>query len=113
MGKGFYNTINADGQQLLRFEETAKQQRDRVLEIFQLNAHRSLTTREAHLIYITKYDGFRSDSMQTPHDSIKRAITDLTDDLALTKNTKDQMVAGPYGKPVYTWRITPKIEQAQ
>jgi hypothetical protein len=33
----FYNTINANGQQLINFEETAKLQEERVLEIFKLN----------------------------------------------------------------------------
>ncbi|MBA2648212.1 MAG: hypothetical protein H0U75_01215 [Legionella sp.] len=101
----FFNTISAEGQQLISFDNTAHQQRERVLDIFQLNAHRSMTTREAHLIYISKYDGFRSDSMPTPHDSIKRAITNLTTAFELTKNSKEEMVSGLYGKPVFTWRI--------
>lgn len=105
MGKGFYNTVHAEGQLLLNYEATAKLQRERVLEIFQLNAHRSMSTREAHLIYVTKYDGLRKDVMQTPHDSVKRAISDLTDELELVKGSKDARVMGPYGKLIYTWSI--------
>lgn len=106
MSKNYYNTNKTEEPQLSKSDAIAKQQKQRVWEIFKLNGARKLSTRDAHNIYLTKYEGFNKSTIQTPHDSIKRAISDLTDIGLLIKNGKEDMVDGPYpGKRIHTWKL--------
>lgn len=89
-------------------DKSAKQQEERVLEIFRLNSYRSMHAREVHAIYILRHDYHLPAETKTPSDSIKRAITNLTRKKKLIKNPKQEQVVGPYGVMVFTWKINTK-----
>jgi hypothetical protein len=98
--------------ELVEHEATAQKQEERVIEIFRLNKFRSLNTREVHAIYMVIHDQLLPIERKTPHDSIKRAITNLTarkdgQEPHLVKNGKSEMVMGPYGVKVCTWKLNP------
>ena len=57
-------------------------------------------------IYESKYQPIPGDKTETLHGSIKRSISDLTEDGLLSKGGKEEMRAdGGYGKPVNVWRL--------
>lgn len=103
----FYNTINAQSPQLDMFVFKVSAQTKRVLDLFTQNPDKWFTTREAHELYVSIYPPVEKKGKvyHEPHDSIKRAMTDLTEVWHLEKCSKDLMVMGDMGKPVYRWRL--------
>ena len=96
MAKIFHNTINVEGQMLMDFTAQAGKQNDIILELFRLNAYRSMTPFEVmNLLKLKGHD--------YPITSIRRAITTLTEEGKLQK--LHEMKVGEYGKPNHTWQF--------
>jgi hypothetical protein len=95
MSKSFYNTINAEGQMLMSFDEQAAKQDDIILDLFRKNAHRDITPFEMESC-------LRLNGKRYPITSIRRSITNLTKEGKLVKT--EVMRPGEYGKPNYAWR---------
>lgn len=88
-----HNTTNETGQQLQQFEAKAKNQDERVLEVFRQQI-RSLTPSE--VLEIEFSDG-------TPLTSVRRAFSNLKNRGALVRT--DQTATGPYGRPEHKWEL--------
>lgn len=90
----FYNTIEASGQSLIDFEASNQTSSEKVLAFFERHKGQSFTPFEV-----------AKELSQYPITSIRRAITDLTNQNKLIKNDKEQQRTGQYGKPNYTWTL--------
>lgn len=95
MGKGFYNTINATGQALINFEAKAQTCKDAVLELYKTDKNRDITPFEA-------LSGLRLRGYNYPQNSVRRAISDLTDEGALIMLSTKR--PGEYGTPNHAWK---------
>lgn len=103
----FHNTINSGPDLFTQQDAQCKKQEERVLQIFELNSFRWLTTLDVWAIYLTKYEYGVPENRKVPHDSIKRSITNICDKNRgpiMKCETKD-MVMGTRGKRVYTWKL--------
>ncbi|MBA7475648.1 hypothetical protein ES707_11020 [subsurface metagenome] len=78
---------------LLEFEEKAVTQEAKVLFFFRQNLHRSFTPFE-----VKQHSG-----LNAPITSIRRAMSNLTDQGRLIKTPATRQ--GEYGKPNYCWRL--------
>lgn len=94
----FYNTIQVTGLTLIDYRIKAEYQDERILAIFQVNK-RNLTPFEVSAVYNALYP-------PAPITSIRRAITNLTEQGKLIKSTEMRM--GEYGKSNFTWVIVDK-----
>ena len=93
----YYNTINLKGTSLEEANLKAKSQCDVIKIIFSEFKDVVYTPFNVHEIYesITK--------KSTPITSIRRAISDLTDEGFLKKT--DRMILGNYGAKNYLWKL--------
>ena len=98
MSKSFYNTVHSEGQTLLNFEEKAEKQTDKVLHFFELNKYNAFTPFE-----VQKWMNLQG--FVYPITSIRRAITDLTEEGKLEKKSVKEMKTEIYGKPNHTWQF--------
>lgn len=94
----FFNTIKAEGQMLLQFENTAEKQRGLVLSVFRSHKTERFTPAEIHAIL----QRLGHNILLT---SVRRAITVLTNSGHLEKGGKDTMKAGNFGAPNFTWKF--------
>jgi Fe2+ or Zn2+ uptake regulation protein len=92
---GFYNTIHENGQELRESKAKVRKQEEIVLQFFQYHRRGNFTPDEVHGVVLQK----------APLTSIRRAITNLTDQGKLIKT--DEMRAGVYGKLTHTWELAP------
>ena len=108
---GFHNTIHQDGDALCKSRAKANAQEQLILNFFMSNPSGEFTPFEVQKAI---------DLMHTPITSIRRAITNLTEDdeLIKTETQKD----GGYGKPNYCWKLnlfggkkqqTPSVERGE
>jgi hypothetical protein len=94
----YYNTIGLEGVALSNAINKAKTQQDRILFIFNMQRV-SMTPDEVHNLY-------RQYFYEVPLTSIRRGITNLTNDGELIKT--DRKVIGRYGSPNYKWSLNKK-----
>jgi len=104
MSKSFYNTIHSKDQMLMNFESKAEKQTDIIFHLFELNKYRPFTPFEIQSALLLKGHDY-------PITSIRRAITDLTDEGKLIKLPVEKMKTGNYGKPNHTWQYNENINQ--
>ena len=88
--KPFYNTIKLGKSKLEKEISNAKNQEEKILKIF--NKKKELTPSE-----VWEY------LMEYPLTSIRRAMTNLTDQGRLIKTSTQKI--GYYGKPNYVWKL--------
>jgi len=93
MPSSFYNTNGLAGEQLERRIERAESQEERVQALF-----------EAHPAFrLTPFEVQQAVLPGSPITSVRRAVTNLTDQGVLRKT--DHQKEGPYGDPNYTWTL--------
>lgn len=96
----FYNTISLGGEELKKATSSAASQCDNIMKIFyECIPGAMCTPANIHEVYCMRFKS-------VPITSIRRAMTDLTDEGKLEKTTF--MSTGAYGKPNYRWRL--KVE---
>jgi|TARA_Y100000310_G_scaffold29525_1_gene28036 hypothetical protein len=96
----YYNTNREGGNTLRLSWGKADKQENMIMEIFQERARQTLAGLAPHQVR----DKIAQDyGKQYPLTSIRRAISNLTDNGELVK--LDRMVPGNYGKNVHTWRL--------
>jgi hypothetical protein len=90
----YYNTTGLTGDQLKQKQKKNKTQNESVLEFFQMHPDWKISPEPVHkCVFATT----------VPLTSIRRAITDLTDDGYLEKT--HVKVKGQYGVPIHCWRL--------
>lgn len=92
----FFNTIGEKGNTLECSQKQVARQANRVLAIFRQFSGSPLTPYTVHVIYEDFYN-------KTPITSIRRAITDLTNQGMLIKTQIKGK--GKYHKPNYKWKL--------
>jgi hypothetical protein len=91
----YYNTTNLSGLDLKNAQGSVLKQEDRIYEFFKANANREITPFEVlEALY---------EHSPVPITSVRRAITNLTDEDKLIKTNNQK--TGPYGKPSYCWKL--------
>ena len=90
----YYNTTNETGSKLKSSRSKASRQKDVILNVFKRGTK------------LSPEDGLRYSQLNAPITSIRRAISDLTEEGLLIKT--DTMKKGMYGKLVHTWRLKGK-----
>lgn len=95
----FHNTVQATGETLDKYRTDAQKQEDRVLAIMQANPA-WWTPFAVQEMYGRLY-------RFVPITSIRRAMTDLTNEGKLEKSDTPN-AAGQYGKPNHSWRVIQK-----
>ena len=95
----YYNTTNYNGSLLRANLKQANNQEQLTLAVFQTYPNENLSANEVWAFLIDN----ESINEQTPLTSIRRAITDLTNQDKLFKT--DKKVLGSAGRKTYTWRL--------
>jgi hypothetical protein len=95
----YYNTTNETGISLKTNFEKADNQTRLTLAVFQTYPNKNLSANDVWAFLIDN----ESINEQTPLTSIRRAITDLTNQDRLVKT--DKKVLGLAGRKTYTWRL--------
>lgn len=98
-GNVYYNTTNEKGNQLKMNFEKAENQKHIVLSVFQKYPQKNLSAYDIwlHLVQHQRIE------QHTPLTSIRRAITDLTNENHIHKT--DYKVMGNGGRKTYTWKL--------
>jgi len=89
----YHNTNNETGETLKGSKKKANRQQDEVLAIYERQPDTALTAEEVHKI----------GEFKCPLTSIRRAITDLTNEGHLNKTSIQKM--GQYGKYIYAYKL--------
>lgn len=92
----FYNTIDLTGQELEKAKVQTLKQEELIAAIFKNNCHKEISPSQI-LDIVNKHYG-----LNWPITSIRRAITNLTEENALVK--LKTMKEGIYGKLEHLWR---------
>ena len=92
----YYNTNKLSGKDLETAINKAKSQEAQVELHMKANSSKRYTPFQLQEAFITDYD------IIFPITSVRRALTNLTNDKILVKN--DKMVIGDYGSPNHTWK---------
>jgi hypothetical protein len=95
----YYNTTNETGISLKTNFEKADNQTRLTLSVFQTYPNDNLSANDVWSFLIDN----ESINEQTPLTSIRRAITDLTNQDRLVKT--DKKVLGSAGRKTYTWKL--------
>lgn len=90
----YYNTTNLEGEDLAEAKSQARTQQDRILTFFEEHPGALFTPFEVR-------EG--AEMHQTPITSVRRAMTNLTDDGELVKTELTRL--GKFGANNYTWRL--------
>lgn len=99
----FYNTIDLTGPELEKAKADTLKQEELISAIYKRNPGKAISP--SQILEITgKYYG-----LNWPLTSIRRAITNLTENTALIK--LPGMIDGIYGKPEHVWRFNSKVAQ--
>ena len=93
----YYNTNDETGETLQSSRNTATNQENMILAIFETYPNEGLTPFDIE-------DFAHDQEVSWPITSIRRAITDLTNAGKLTKT--NTMKLGRYGKNVHTWKLS-------
>ena len=96
----YYNTTYITGPLLEEAEQAARTQEDRVMAYFEFVGSSTPSEAWTHV--------FRC---SVPITSVRRAISDLTDEGVLIKTTK--LREGAFGKPEHEWRIARPEDRQQ
>lgn len=91
--KSFYNTTKRTGEELIRAEEEARSQEERVLAFFRSEKGFKSPFEVWHRLFLCSI----------PITSVRRAMTNLANEGHLEKT--DILVTGDYGKPNHLWRL--------
>ena len=89
----YFNTTNEQGESLIEAHNAAMYQQDRIVDFFKANKTLELTPCEVHSALFTS---------QTPLTSVRRAITDATNQAMLIQTANKKK--GAYGALNYCWR---------
>ena len=99
----FYNTISLEGPELEKAKADTLKQEQLIQAIYKKNPAKALSP--SQILEVTNnYYG-----LNWPLTSIRRAITNLTEETALIK--LPSMIDGIYGKPEHLWRFNSKVIQ--
>ena len=98
-GKMYYNTTNENGSLLKTNTKQAKNQTTLTLSVFQTYPTYTFSADEVWQFLIEN----EAINEQTPLTSIRRAITDLTNEGKIVKTNRK--VLGSAGRKTYTWRL--------
>jgi len=98
----YHNTTEAFGAILREYQDKAKTQDERILEFMKQSNDRPITP-SAAWNWIFKGS--------VPLTSVRRAITNLTNDGHLVKT--EAQTKGPYGRPEFVWRLADKYRQRE
>lgn len=101
MKTSYYNTTHSVHPDLNRYEKKAKSQEETILEFFRVSGRRSSPSE----VLMVLFDN------SVPLTSVRRAITNLTNEGELVKTNKQ--IRGPYGRPEYQWRRAYKYDQGE
>jgi len=93
MSSSYHNTTSLDGEALQERIEQAETQEERVKVFFEHRPGLCLTPFEVQQAVLPG----------SPITSVRRAVTNLTDQGVLRKT--DHQKEGPYGDPNYTWTL--------
>lgn len=93
MGKSFFNTTNERGSELIKREISANTQEYIVLNYFKQNPEKFIPAHEVH----------QKTLRGVPLTSARRCLSNLKNSGVIEKTT--EKVDGPYGKPVYTYKL--------
>lgn len=93
----FYNTIHLKKDDLKLARLNAKSQEDFIKIIFTNNTSLKVTPSQMLILF---------GSNRTPITSIRRALTNLSNDNFLEKS--DETIIGMYGKPEHVWKLKRK-----
>ena len=89
----YYNTTNETNPELKQYREKAKTQDQAVLDLFENNPYTAFTPSEVHRVF----------GPMTPITSIRRALTNLTNDGKLKKTNAKRK--GPYDRYEFCWKL--------
>ena len=102
----YFNTTNESGSQLLKYQNQALSQDQRLLAYFEesynINGDYLLLTPTAALNRVF--------NNSVPITSVRRALSNLTRDHKLIK---DGQTKGPYGRPEHYWRLVERSSQRE
>lgn len=99
----YFNTTGESGETLEKSRRKANKQEILIMGFFRNHPSGPWAP---HIVHKHVFDE------KTPLTSVRRAMTDLTDDDLLIKT--DAQVMGPYGKNVHTWKLAPEgLEQLE
>lgn len=98
-GKMYYNTTNENGSLLKTNTKQAENQTTLTLSVFQTYPTYTFSADEVWQFLIDN----EAINEQTPLTSIRRAITDLTNEGKIVKTNRK--VLGSAGRSTYTWRL--------
>jgi len=98
-GKMYYNTTNENGSLLKANTKQAENQTTLTLSVFQTYPTYTFSADEVWNFLIDN----EAINEQTPLTSIRRAITDLTNEGKIVKTNRK--VLGSAGRKTYTWRL--------
>ena len=106
MNHSYFNTTNATGAELARYQNLALSQEERLLSYFEdaFNVggqYVKLTPTNALILVF---------SNKVPITSVSRALSNLTRDRKLIK---DGQTKGPYGRPESYWRLVERSSQRE
>lgn len=88
----YFNTTNAEGRELRDYKDKALAQQHRIMAFFEVAPEFLYTPSEiCRLVF----------DNDVPLTSVRRAMTNLTNDGKLKKNDKKRI--GPYGRPEHCW----------
>lgn len=97
----FYNTTQETNPELAAYRDQTLKQDARVLELFKTRRHLNYTPSEVLRIAFDR----------TPITSIRRSMTNLTDDGLLIKTGSKR--EGMYGRPEHVWALVHRVEQPE
>ncbi len=98
MAQHYFNTTNEEGKDLETSEKNALRQEDYIKEFFTRNVGKSFSPDEIHKAIIELHNA--------PLTSVRRAITNLTNDGVLEKTQLQKI--GLYKKKTFTWTLKPQ-----
>lgn len=103
----YYNTNNEAGLMLSSSKGKAKNQQEVILEFFKRNPNQSYTPYEVLTFCFPKNP--HHESFEVPITSVRRAITNLTENGDLEKT--GLMKQCVYGKMVHTWKLNNNYDE--
>ncbi len=96
--QAYYNTNKLNGKALTDAYGKARGQEEIILEFFQNNPYKECTPEE-----VWRLTGL--DQNNVPLTSIRRAMSNLTNDEKNDLIKTDKLVDGRYGSPIHKWKL--------
>ena len=101
----YHNTTESTGEELKTYRKKALTQEQKILEYLKQDPYRPITPSAAWRWI------FKGEKGNTPIGSVRRALTELTNDGHLVKTTAQ--TKGPYNRPEFIWRLADKYLQGE